>query len=345
MTNIAVIPGDGIGKEVVAEGCKLLDALGIGYRIFNYDADYWLTHQRGISDEQLEELRAYDAIYFGALGDARIPKMEHGKEILLKLRFGLDLFANIRPIRLLDVEHSPLKSELAKQIDTVIVRENTEDLYRGMGGRFKAGTGDEVAIDERIHTFAGVSRIINYAFEYATRARRRKVTLVDKHNAIPNGGQLWLSVFNQVAKDYPDIAAEYQHVDIAAEIMVSKPGHFDVIVTSNLFGDILSDLGAGLVGGMGLLPSANIGAQGAALFEPIHGSAPDIVGKGIANPIAAFATLSMLLQHVGRQREAHQLDLAIRKSVEEGVTTPDLGGRHSTREVGDCVIRTTLSSL
>ncbi|PAJ75781.1 hypothetical protein CJF42_03435 [Pseudoalteromonas sp. NBT06-2] len=338
MKKIAVIPGDGIGKEVVAEGCKLMDALGVSYQIFNYDADYWLQHKQGISDQQLEELRTFDAIYFGALGDPRLPKMEHGKDILLKMRFDLDLFANVRPIQLLDVNHSPLRPEIANNIDIVIVRENTEDLYRGLGGRFKAGQIDEVAIDERIHTRAGVRRIVEYAFEYAVKNNRQKVTLVDKHNAIPNGGQLWLSVFDEISKGYPNIVGEYQHVDVACAIMVAQPERFDVVVTSNLFGDILSDLGAGLVGGLGLLSSANVNGNGIGLFEPVHGSAPDIVGMERANPLAAFATLAMLFKHVGLLDECEQLLYAIKQSISQDITTPDLDGKHTTSQVGEYII-------
>jgi 3-isopropylmalate dehydrogenase len=335
---IAVIPGDGIGKEVIKEGLKVLKLFGIKYKIFNYDADYWLKHKKGITNKEIKKLKKnYDAIYFGALGDERIPDMQHGKDILLKLRFGLDLYANIRPIQNIKSELSPLKNK--KDIDIIILRENTEDLYKGIGNRFKTTTNDEIVLDQRIHTKKGVKRIIKYAFEYALLNKRKKLMLVDKHNAIPNGGKLWLETFEKYSKKYPEIITSYEHVDIAAAKMVLEPENMDVIVTSNLFGDILSDLGAGIVGGMGLLGSSNINLKNLGLFEPIHGSAPDIVGKNIANPIAALTTLAMMLAHLKLFEYEKVLNKAIKKSIKNNITTPDLQGTYSTSEVGDYITK------
>jgi len=335
---IAIIPGDGIGKEVIAEGIKLLESLDIEYDIFNYDADYWIKYGKGIGDDEIENFRKnYSAIYFGALGDERLPKMEHGKAILLKLRFELELYANIRPIKMLKPELSPLKK--ADKIDFVIIRENTEDLYRGIGGSFKTGHFDEVVIDQRIHTRKGVTRIIKYAFEYAIQNNRKSVMLVDKHNAIPNGGQLWLEIFETVSKKYPQIKTSYEHVDIAAAKMVMNPEKFDVVVTSNLFGDILSDLGAGIIGGVGLSASSNINVEGIGLFEPVHGSAPDITGMEKANPIAAFETLAMLFGHLNLYSHEKYLKQAIEQSIKDEITTPDLGGTYTTSQVGNYIVK------
>ncbi|MFT4927701.1 MAG: 3-isopropylmalate dehydrogenase [Phenylobacterium sp.] len=347
---IAVIPGDGIGVEVIDEGLKLLQKLqqaqliDVDYDVFNYNADRWLSEDKGIDAAQVQQLKDdYDAIYFGALGDPRIADSAHARQILLTLRFDLELFANIRPVKLYSRALSPLKLGDDQDIDIVIIRENTEDLYRGIGGSFKTDTVDEIAIDERIHSYKGVKAIIEFAFDYAAKNGRKKVTLVDKDNAIVHGGRLWARVFKEVREKYPDIAHDYMHVDVAAMRMVSEPEGFDVIVTSNMFGDILSDIGAGIVGGLGLLASANVNPDSTSLFEPVHGSAPDIVGSGTANPMAAFVTLSMLLNHIGYVEVAAAIDKVVLDCINQGYTTVDLGGQYSTKQVGDRVTGKTLA--
>lgn len=325
---ICVIPGDGIGKEVTPAGVEVLSrlnqkyALGLEMVEKDWGAERWLNEGVGLPEGSLKDLKAnYDAIYFGALGDPRIPDMAHGREILLGLRFGLDLYANIRP------------TSNGRDIDVIIVRENTEDSYTSMGGNFKQGTEDEVAIDESVHTYKGVKRIVEFAFEYANKNNRKKVTLGDKSNAIRFGGALWQRVFKEVAARFPTIETNHRFVDILAMELVTKPQSYDVIVTSNLFGDILSDLGAGLVGGIGLAASANIHPGRIGLFEPVHGSAPDIVGKGEANPLAAFSTASMMLEYLGCTEAMLALQAAIKLCLERGPKTKDLGGLATTKEV------------
>lgn len=338
---IAVIPGDGVGVEVTEQGLRLLDTLNLDltYEKFNYNAERWLAEGIGLTDEELQNLKHnFDAIYFGALGDPRIPDSAHARQILLKLRFDLDLFANVRPVQLLHPDLTPIKLAKGESIDCVIVRENTEDLYRGVGGSFKEGSSEEVAIDQRIHSYKGVERIIRFAFDYAVKHKRKKVTLVDKDNVIVYGGKLWSRVFAEVAKDFPNIEQDYMHVDVAAMRMVTDVHLFDVVVTSNMFGDILSDIGAGIVGGLGLLPSANINPDTTGLFEPVHGSAPDIAGMNKANPMAAFITLGMLLADLGHHRQAAVISEAVQESIREGITTPDLGGTLGTDAVADLVI-------
>jgi 3-isopropylmalate dehydrogenase len=342
---IAVVPGDGIGQEVIAEGVRLLEALdkahGLELQLDHKDwgAERWLKDGVGLPEGTLEELKAdYDAVYFGALGDPRIPDMAHGREILLGMRFGLDLWANMRPVKVLDAALCPLKDKGPAEVDMVIFRENTEDVYVGVGGRFKQGTPDEVAIDASMNTYKGVERIIRYAFEYAKGAGRKKVTMSDKSNAMRNGGGLWQDVFKAVQQDFPTIEADHLFVDVAAMEMVRAPERFDVVVCNNLFGDILSDLGAGLVGSLGLAASGNLNPGNIGLFEPVHGSAPDIAGKGIANPLAAFITAAMMLDVLGFAEPSKQVMAAVEKTVQDGPRPRDLGGDAPTRDVADAVI-------
>lgn len=341
---IAVVPGDGIGQEVVPEGKQLLELLSerrkLGLELVDKDwgAERWLREKVGLPPGTLEELqRDYDAVYFGALGDPRIPDMAHGREILLGMRQGLDLYANVRPVKVLDESLCPLKGKGQKEVDFVVVRENTEDMYVSMGGRFKEGTADEVAIDESVNTRKGVERVIRYAFEYAKSVGRKKVTMTDKSNAVRFGGGLWQDTFKEVAEDYPDIETDHLFVDVAAMEMVRHPERFDVVVANNLFGDILSDLGAGLVGSLGLAASANLHPGRIGLFEPVHGSAPDIAGQGKANPLAAFLTAAMMLDFLGCQEEARLVDEAVAAAIQQKKVTPDLGGDLDTEKVGDFV--------
>jgi 3-isopropylmalate dehydrogenase len=349
---IAVVPGDGIGIEVLAAQkhvLALVDArrhLGLELVDKDWGADRWLKEKVGLPKGALDELREhYDAVTFGALGDPRIPDMAHGREILLGMRQGLDLYANMRPIRCLDDSLSPLKGKGEREIDFVCFRENTEDMYVSLGGVFKQGTADEVAQDISINTRKGVERVIRHAFEYARKTNRPRVTMCDKHNAIRFGGGLWMRTFEAVAKDYPTIVADHLFVDVAAMEFVRKPERFSVVVCNNLFGDILTDLGAALGGGLGLAASANIHPGRIGLFEPVHGSAPDIAGKGIANPLAAFLTASLMLDFLEAPAEAALLDDAVRACIKRGPKTPDMGGAATTAAVTDFVLAELTSAL
>jgi 3-isopropylmalate dehydrogenase len=271
--------------------------------------------------------------------------MAHGREILLGMRQGLDLYANVRPTQVLDDALCPLKGKGTNEVNFVVIRENTEDLYVSMGGRFKQGTPDEVAIDESVNTRLGVERVIRYAFEYAVTTGRQKVTMADKSNAVRFGGGLWQDTFREVAASFPMIKADHLFVDVAAMEMVRNPERFDVVVANNLFGDILSDLGAGLVGSLGLAASANLHPGRIGLFEPVHGSAPDIAGLGKANPLAAFLTAAMMLDFLELPEEARAIEQAVGDALREAVVTADLGGQHSTAQVGGFVRARTLARL
>ena len=349
---IAVVPGDGIGPEVIAEGKKLLEdldaacALGLVLIDKDWGAERYLSCGRGMPEDAIDELkRDYDAVLFGAVGDPRIPDTAHGREILLGMRFGLDLFANVRPIAVLEPGLCPLKDKRPGDIDFIVVRENTEDLYVSMGGRFREGTPDEVAVDESMNTYRGCARIIRYAFELARRGGRKKVTLCDKSNAVRYGGALWQRVFHEVAEAFPDIEPEHRFADVAAMELVTRPEHFDVIVANNLFGDILSDIGAGLLGSLGLAASANLHPGAIGLFEPVHGSAPDIAGQGIANPLATFLTVGLLLYELGCPDAAQAIQIAVAQTVAAGETTPDLNGTLSTSEVSKRTRARVLAAL
>jgi 3-isopropylmalate dehydrogenase len=342
MSRIAVIAGDGIGKDVSAEAVKVLRMLqeenGLELEIVEWPhgADHYLATGVTIEDAEVEELRtSYDAILVGALGDPRVPRNEHARDILLGLRFKLDLFINYRPVRLLAESLTPLKNKREEDIDFVIFRENTEGVYVGMGGVFKQGTPDEVAIQEDVNTRKGVERIIRAAFEHASSRGLERVTLSDKANAMEHAGGLWRRVFAEVAAEYPEIESEALYVDMLAMDMIRRPERYRVIVTGNLFGDILSDLGAQLVGGLGLSASANIHPGGTSLFEPVHGSAPDIAGKDLANPFAAFLTVALLLEHLGHKPCAAAIERAVAHAIRTGTTTPDLGGTLGTIATGD----------
>jgi 3-isopropylmalate dehydrogenase len=279
----------------------------------------------------------YDAIFLGAIGDPRVRDHAHARAILLGLRFNLDLYINLRPARLYHPSLTPLKDERALDTDMVIFRENTEGVYVGMGGNLRKNTAEEVAIEEDVNTRRGVERIIRAAFDYARKHGRRRVTLTDKANAMPFSGGLYRRVFAEVAPEYDGIAHEAIYADALALEMVRRPWHYDVIVAPNLFGDILSDLAAALVGGLGLAPSASLHPGRGGLFEPVHGSAPDIAGTGTANPLAAILTAGLLLENLGHTGEAEAVDAAVRRAIAQGRTTTDLGGDLSTAAVGDAV--------
>jgi len=341
MPRIAVIPGDGIGTEVIEQAVKVLSrldgALDLGLELVDWDlgATRYLDTGTTITAAEITELgEDYDAILLGALGDPRVPGNEHARDILLGLRFTLDLYVNLRPVRLLAAGHSPLRDIDAADVDMVIFRENTEGAYTGMGGVFKRGTVDELAVEEDINTARGVERIIRAAFEHADR-HGRGVTLADKANALRHAGQLWRRMFAEVAAEYRDVPTRTMYVDALATDMVLHPARYQVIVTSNLFGDIISDLAAGLVGGLGLVPSANIHPGRIGLFEPVHGSAPDIAGTDRANPFAAVLTAGLMLDYLGRSDAAGRVERAVAAAVQSGATTPDLGGTLGTAALGD----------
>lgn len=341
---VAVIPGDGIGAEVVAEATKVLRAVAAaGGRAlelvtFDWGAERYLRDGTSLPAGAEQMLRSeFDAILLGAMGDPRVPSNRHAADILLGLRFRLDLYVNLRPCVLFDRRLTPLKDREEKEVDFVVVRENTEGLYVGVGGQFKRGTADEVAVQEEVNTRKGVERILRYAYDYARRHARRRVCMSDKSNVLVHGHDLWQRVFAEVRGEYPEIESRHLYIDALAMEMIRDPGQFDVIVTCNLFGDIVSDLGAQLVGGLGLAPSGNIHPGGVSLFEPVHGSAPGVAGKNVANPFAAILSAGMMLDHLGWGGEAAAVQEAVRAAVREGQVTQEIGGRLGTREAGDWV--------
>ena len=339
-----MIPGDGIGTEVIREAVRALRALDARHGLdldleeLPHGADHYLATGVTISDADVERLRSeFDAILLGALGDPRVPRNEHARDILLGLRFRLDLYVNFRPVRLLHERLTPLKGKGVGDIDFVIFRENTEGVYVGMGGVFKRGTPDEVAIQEDVNTRKGVERIVRAAFEHARERGLGRVTMSDKANAMEHAGGLWRRVFEEVGAEFPEIEREALYVDMLAMDLVRRPERYRVIVTGNLFGDILSDLGAQLVGGLGLSGSANVHPGRTSLFEPVHGSAPDIAGRDEANPLAAMLTAALMLDHLGHRGAAAELEAAVADVLTSGETTPDLGGTLGTAGVGDAV--------
>lgn len=344
MAKIAVIPGDGAGIEVAHEAVKLIEHLRGKHQLtveldhFDFGAERYLKDGTTLPPGQLDIFRKeYDAILFGAVGDPRVPSGVHAREILLNLRFGLDLFVNFRPCRLLDDRLSPLKGKGRKELDFVVFRENTEGMYNAIGGVFKKGTPDEVALAEEVNTRKGVERIIRAAFEWAKANGKKRVHMADKSNAIP-AHELWIRTFKELAPQYPGITAKHMYIDALAMQMVVKPEDFDVIVTTNLFGDILTDLGAGLTGGMGVAPSASLNPDSTPLFEPVHGSAPDIAGKGLVNPVAMFLTTALMFHELGFGEAARSVEKAVEGAVQAQKTTRDLGGSLSTSQVTQEVI-------
>jgi len=339
MPRIALIPGDGIGLEVMREARRVLEqvaeAEGVHFELVEWDlgAERYLRDGITITDEEFRSLAEdHDAALLGALGDPRVPGNEHAKDILLGMRFKLDLYVNFRPCVLLAPEFSPLTIDGPLRLE--IFRENTEGEYTGMGGSFKTGSPDEIAMEENIATRKGVERIIRAAFDFAESRGRGRVTLVDKANVMRHVGGLWRRVFEEVGAGYPDIARDAMYVDAMTMDLVRRPQSYEVIVTSNLFGDIVSDLAAEVTGGLGLAPSANVHPGKYALFEPVHGSAPDIAGTGKANPIGAIRCVALLLEHFGHGQAAARVEEAVVESVAQGKSTPDLGGDLTTEDVG-----------
>jgi 3-isopropylmalate dehydrogenase len=343
---IAIIAGDGIGKEVIPQVVRVLDAVGadLTFTHFDWGADRYLADNTTVPPDGFAMLaRDFDAILVGAFGDPRVPSNIHAKEILLGIRFKMDLYANVRPVRLLDASLCPLKGVDPKDVDFVVIRENTEGVYGDLGGVFKQGTADEIAIQEDINSRKGVERIVRYAFEYCAAhkkvdgSRRHRVLLCDKSNAMTHAGGLWQRVFKEVVEEYPQLEKQHMYVDALCMQMIRDPRGFDVIVTNNMFGDIITDLAAGLQGGLGMAASGNLHPGKTSMFEPVHGSAPPIAGKNIANPFGAILTAAMMLTHLGMTAKAEKIEAAVLEGVRQKKTTVDIGGSLGTREVGQWV--------
>jgi len=363
---IAVIPGDGIGREVTPVAVQVIRAATakrnrpLEFVEFDWGADKYLRENVSLPEGAVEMLRdEFDAILFGALGDPRVPSNQHAADILLGLRMKLDLYVNARPTELLHPRLTPLRDRTPADINLMVFRENTEGLYAGVGGFFKKGTLDEIALQEDVNSHKGVERIIRHAFDYARRGalcsgrsldrsqgessspaassshRPLRLCMSDKSNALTFAHDLWQRVFKSVRAEYPDIDSRHLYIDTLAMELVRDPSQFDVIVTCNLFGDIISDLAAQLSGGLGLAPSANIHPGRTSLFEPVHGSAPNIAGKGIANPFGAVLASGMMLEFLGWHEESAVLKQSVKSALAENITTPDLGGSKPTLEVAD----------
>ena len=348
---IAIIPGDGIGKEVIPPAVNVIQAAGaaVDFTFFDWGADRYLADKTTVPADGFAMLaRDFDAILVGAFGDPRVPSNIHARDILLGMRTKMDLYANVRPVRLLDAALCPLKGIEPKDVDFVVIRENTEGVYGDLGGVFKQGTPDEIAIQEDVNTRKGVERIIRYAFEFCANntkldgSPRRRVLMCDKSNAMTHAGGLWQRVFKEVGAEFPQIETEHMYVDALAMQMVRDPRGLDVIVTNNMFGDILTDLAAALQGGLGMAASGNLHPGKTSLgqigmFEPVHGSAPQIAGKNIANPFGAILTAAMMLAHLGMTTEAQRIEAAVLEAVRQKKTTSDIGGTLGTREAGEWV--------
>jgi 3-isopropylmalate dehydrogenase len=343
---IAVVPGDGIGQEVIPQAVRVMEATGAPIELtqFDWGAERYLRDGVTVPLDAFTMLaHDFDAIFVGAIGDPRVPSNIHAKEILLGMRFKMDLYANVRPVRLLDASLCPLKNIEPNDVDFVVVRENTEGVYVDVGGCFKQGTADEVAIQEDVNTRKGVERIIRYAFEYCNNhtkqdgTPRGRVLMADKSNVMTYAHGLWQRVFKEVSSEYPKIKAEHMYVDALCLQMVRDPRSLDVIVTNNMFGDIITDLAAALQGGLGMAGSGNIHPGKTSMFEPVHGSAPPIAGKNIANPSGSILTAAMMLDHLGMSVEASKIEKAVLEAVRQRKTTQDVGGTLGTREAGEWI--------
>jgi 3-isopropylmalate dehydrogenase len=348
MYKIALIPGDGIGPEVIAEGLRALDWFrthrGIELELWQLDlgAERYLRDGTTFPKEVRDEIaQSCAAVLLGALGDARVPGFEHARDILFGMRMGFDLFANVRPVRALSDRVVPLRGRTAKDVDFVVFRENTEGIYAGIGGQLRRGSADEIAINEDINTRKGVERIIRAAFAYARRSGRTRVLMSDKSNAMRYAHELWQRVFLEVCADFPEIEASHLYIDALCLELVRDPSQFQVIVTNNLFGDIVTDLGAALQGGLGVAASVSLNPDDPSrvkLFEPVHGSAPKLAGLGQANPVATLLCVSLMFEELGFLGSARELEVAIQGAIEAGETTPDLGGTLRTNQATDAVL-------
>jgi 3-isopropylmalate dehydrogenase len=349
---VAVIGGDGIGPEVIAQGVRVIERLvqKRGYPIelvhYDYGADRYLRDGVTWPDESARFVREEcDAVLLGALGDPRVPDLRHARDILFGLRFGLDLYCNIRPVVCLHDRLMPLRGRTAKDCDFVVFRENTEGIYVGMGGQFKRGTPDEIAINEDLNTRKGVERVIRAAFEWAVAHGKKTVHMADKSNAMKHAHELWHRCFFEVAKEYPAITPKHVYVDALCLYMIQDPSQFEVIVTCNLFGDIVTDLGAALQGGLGMAGSANVHPGRVSMFEPVHGSAPPLAGKDVANPCASLLTAGMLLTHLGYEGHAAKIERWVTEAIDGGHCTVDVGGKLGTRAAAAWVRERVASEL
>ena len=343
--NIAVMPGDGTGPEVVAEGIKVLDAVsavegfGLDYTWYNMGGEHYMKTGEILPDHVVDELRKVDSIFLGAIGHPDVKPGILEKGLLLRLRFDLDQYINLRPVKLYEGVTTPIAGKGPEDINFVVVRENSEGLYSGAGGVLNRGTPDEVAVQDSINTRKGVERCIRYAFEYCRyRNNKKKITLCGKTNVLTYAFDLWERTFYEVAKEYPDIETDYAHVDAICMWMVKNPEWFDVIVTDNMFGDIITDLGAMIQGGMGIAAGGNINPEGVSMFEPIGGSAPRYTGKQVINPIAAICAAQLMLETLGEEKGAARIENAVKKALKENIK--DMGaGRmgYTTSEVGDLI--------
>jgi 3-isopropylmalate dehydrogenase len=343
---IAVLPGDGIGQDVIAEAVQVLEAAKARFGLpielvpFDWGADRYLATGETMPAGALDDFRDnYSAILIGAFGDPRVPDMKHAADILLGIRFGLDLYINLRPIKLYDEALCPLKGKREADIDLVVFRENTEGAYVNMGGNFKKGTPDEIAVQEEIHTRLGVERIVRAAFDYAVAHGKTKVCMSDKSNVMRYGHDLWQRCFAEVAREYPGISTSHLFVDTLMMELTLRPENFEVIVTNNMFGDIVTDLGAALQGGLGVAASANLYPGRTSMFEPVHGSAPKFAGTGRANPVGAVLSSALMLDTLGHAEAAAALEAAVVATIKAGQTTPDLGGTATTSQVGERLTR------
>jgi len=345
--NIAVIPGDGTGPEVITEGIKVLHAVSQknGFKInlayFDFGGDGYLKTGETLPDSAIQELKKYDAIYLGAIGHPDVKPGILEKGILLRLRFELDQYINLRPVKLYPGVECPLKDKRPEHIDFVVIRENTEGLYTGAGGVLKKGTPDEVAVQESINTRKGVERCIRYAFEYCRkRNKMNKLTLCGKTNVLTFAFDLWERTFYEVAKEYPDIKPDYAHVDAITMWFVKNPEWFDVIVTDNMFGDIITDLGAMIQGGMGIAAGGNINPEGVSMFEPIGGSAPKYKGENMINPLAAICAGGLMLEHLGETKSGKEIEDAVMQVTAKHLKSLAAGQMgYTTTEVGDLVVK------
>jgi len=341
---IAVIPGDGIGHEVIPEGLRVLEAAGKKFGLsfemthFDWSCEVYAKTGRMMPEDGLEQLKKFDSVFLGAVGYPGVADHVSLWGLLIPIRRGFDQYVNLRPVKLFKGVETPLANRTAKDIDFVVIRENTEGEYSSIGGRIFAGTDQEMAIQETVFTRKGVDRVMRYAFDLA-RKRRKHLTSATKSNGIIHTMPFWDERFAAVGKDYPDIKTDQFHIDILTAHFVRNPHWFDVVVGSNLFGDILSDLGPAVAGGIGIAPSANLNPERKfpSMFEPVHGSAPDIAGRNIANPIGTIWSVALMLDHFGSPDAARAVEVAIEKVCESGPRTPDLGGKASTQEMGKAI--------
>jgi tartrate dehydrogenase/decarboxylase/D-malate dehydrogenase len=343
---LALLPGDGIGKEVIPAAVQVLGAaaqeFSLSYQTFDWGCEYYLRQGRMMHEDGLDTLRPFDAILLGAIGHPTVPDHISLRDLLLRIRFDFDLYINLRPVEILPGLETPLRGKRPEDVNMLFVRENTEGEYAGLGGRFKRGTPEEVAIQQSVFTRRGVERVVRYAFQQAQRRPRKRLASATKSNAMQYTMVLWDEVVRAVASEFPDVSVSSYHVDALAARMITHPESLDVVVGSNLFADILTDLGGALQGSLGVAASANLNPverRGPPVFEPVHGSAPDIAGRGVANPIAAIWAAAMMLEHLGEAPTAARVMSGLKAVMVAGrVRTPDLGGKNTTQEFTAAVV-------